>query len=86
MNAFFFAAIHHAFAATVLVCAVSSLVLLRRRLDARLAGQLQRIDMLNAVAATIVLLAGLARVMYFGKGADYYFHSLPFIKIGRAHV
>jgi putative membrane protein len=40
---------------------------------------LQHIDLVNGIAATVVLVIGLARLFYFGKGVDYYFHSLPFI-------
>jgi putative membrane protein len=41
--------------------------------------KLVRADMIVGLSAGAVLLAGLARVFHFEKGAGYYFHSWPFI-------
>ena len=78
MNAFF-AFLHHV-AAFALVAAIAvELVLIRDDLTARRARSLQVADAVVGSAAGIVLVAGLVRVIYFEKGAEYYLHSAPFI-------
>ena len=78
MNAFF-AFLHHV-AAFALVAAIAvELVLIRDDLTARRARSLQVADAVVGSAAGIVLVAGLLRVIYFEKGAEYYLHSAPFI-------
>lgn len=75
----FLSCAHLVFAVFVLAGPVVSLILLRQPLDARTAKRLQQVDLINGMAATLVLVIGLVRLFYFGKGAPYYFHSLPFI-------
>lgn len=75
----FFVFWHHLAALTVMVCALISLVQLRQPLDLNRARLLRGTDMVNGIAATLVLAVGLVRVFYFEKGAAYYFHSAPFI-------
>ncbi|MGQ0709944.1 MAG: DUF2214 family protein [Rhodoferax sp.] len=70
---------HLFFAALVLAGPITALVLLQRPLDATTATRLRQVDAINGVAATLVLLIGLVRLFYFGKGPDFYFHNLPFI-------
>ncbi len=70
---------HLVFAVLVLAGPVVSLILLRQPLDAKTANRLQQVDLINGMAATLVLVIGLMRLFCFGKGAPYYFHSLPFI-------
>jgi putative membrane protein len=54
-------------------------LLLRQSFDFVTARWLSRIDMINGIAATLVLAVGLIRVAYFEKGTDYYFQNGPFI-------
>ena len=75
----FAAFLHHVAAFTVFACAVGSLVLLQLKFDLKVAKKLQHTDIVNGIAATLVLLVGLIRVFYTGKGADYYFHNVPFL-------
>jgi putative membrane protein len=79
MTSAFSAFIHHVAAFTVFACAVLSLVLLQLKFDLRLAKQLQHTDMVNGIAATLVLLIGMFRIFYTEKGADFYFHNVPFL-------
>ena len=71
--------LHHVAAFTVFACAVLSYVLLQLNFDLRVAKQLQHTDMVNGIAATLVLLIGMIRIFYSEKGADYYFHNVPFL-------
>jgi putative membrane protein len=70
---------HLFFAVFVLAGPVFALILLRQPFDAHTAKRLQQVDLVNGIAAALVLAIGLMRLFYFGKGATYYFHSLPFI-------
>ncbi|PTQ71080.1 DUF2214 family protein [Pseudomonas sp. GV071] len=47
-------------------------------LDLARARSLVRIDMAYGIAAGLVLATGAARVMWFGKGLDYYLHNSVF--------
>jgi putative membrane protein len=75
LSAFF----HHVAAFTVFACAAVSFVLLQAKFDLDVAKKLQRTDMVNGIAATLVLLIGLVRVFYTEKSADFYFHNVPFL-------
>ena len=47
------------------------------------ARRLQIIDAIYGASAVLLLAVGLLRVFFFEKGADYYFHSAPFLaKLG----
>lgn len=70
---------HLFFATLALLGPVLSWVLLHRPLEVSNAIWLRRIDTANGLTATAVLLIGLVRLFYFGKGPDFYFHNLPFI-------
>ncbi|MDP3650756.1 MAG: DUF2214 family protein [Rhodoferax sp.] len=74
-----FATFHHLAVLTILGCALMSIVQLRKPLDLNTARLLRNTDMLNGIAATLVLLVGLVRVFYLEKGAAYYFHNGPFL-------
>lgn len=74
-----FAAFHHLAVFTLLGCTLTSIVQLRQPLDLPRARLLRTTDMLNGIAATLVLVVGLVRVVYLEKGADYYLHNAPFI-------
>ncbi|WJN58586.1 DUF2214 family protein [Pseudomonas sp. SO81] len=53
-------------------------VLFKAELDVATARKLLRIDMIYGASAGLVLLTGLARVIWFGKGLDYYLHNWVF--------
>src|SRR4051812_13669971 len=74
-----FAFLHH-LAAFMLVAAVAlEFVLLKGDLTLWSARRLQVADLVFGIAATILLLVGLARVFWFEKGAAYYFHNHAFL-------
>ena len=74
-----FAALHHAAVLTLLVCALVSIYQLRQPLTLPGASLLRKTDMLNGIAATLVLVVGLVRVFYLEKGSAYYFSNGPFL-------
>src|SRR5437667_12340364 len=78
-----FAFLHH-LAAFALVSAIAiEFVLLRGELTLWSARRLQVADVILGIAAGVLLIAGLARVFWFEKGAAYYFHSHAFLtKLG----
>jgi len=70
----------HFLAAFALVAALTlELVLLRLPLTVATGRRVLAADLVTGIAAVLVLAAGLLRVFYFEKGADYYSHSAPFI-------
>ena len=74
-----FAFLHH-LAAFALVSAIAiEFVLLRGELTLWSTRRLQVADMILGIAAGVLLIAGLARVFWFEKGAAYYFHSHAFL-------
>ena len=78
-----FAAVHHLAALTLLVCALLTIRQLRQPFTVPRARQLSKLDVVNGIAATLVLVVGLVRVFYFEKGPTYYFHNGPFLaKLG----
>ena len=74
-----FAVLHHVAVLTLLGCTLRSIVQLRQPFDLSAARRLRAMDMLNGMAATLILLVGLVRVLYLEKGAAYYFHNGPFL-------
>jgi putative membrane protein len=75
----FFAFLHH-IAAFALVSAISAeFLLIREELTLRGARKILFADMVVGIAAATVLVAGLLRVFFFEKGADYYAHNAFFI-------
>ncbi|WP_374665176.1 DUF2214 family protein [Ramlibacter sp.] len=78
-----FAALHHASILTMLACTLVTLHQLGQPITIRSARLLRRTDLLNGLAATLVLAAGLVRVFYLEKGPTYYFGNGPFlVKLG----
>lgn len=78
-----FATLHHAAVLTLLVCTLVSIYQLRQPLTVGGARLLRSTDMLNGIAATLVLVVGLVRVFYLEKGSAYYFGSGSFLaKLG----
>jgi putative membrane protein len=53
-------------------------ILFRADLDHATARRLLRIDLAYGVTAGLVLATGLARVVWFGKGLDFYLHNWVF--------
>ncbi|QTN30196.1 DUF2214 family protein [Rhodoferax sp. AJA081-3] len=78
-----FAALHHAAVLTLLVCTLVSIYQLRQPLTVGSARILRSSDMLNGIAATLVLVVGLVRIFYLERGWSYYFGNGPFLaKLG----
>ena len=63
----------------MLACALISITQFMCAFDLRRARVLRKLDTVNAIAATLVLLIGVIRIFYLEKGAAYYFHNGPFI-------
>ena len=74
-----FAFLHHVAAFTLVAALAVEFILLRGELTVTRARQVLAADMVVGASAGMVLVVGLARVFRFEKGADYYFHSIPFI-------
>jgi putative membrane protein len=74
-----FAFVHHAAAFALVSALVIELVLVRTELTSSTARILLKADMALGISAGILLAVGLARVVYFEKGAAYYFHNAAFI-------
>lgn len=71
--------LHHLAAFALVAVLTAELVLLRDELTPQAARRLRRFDAIYGATAGILLVVGLLRVVYFEKGAAYYFHSAPFI-------
>lgn len=74
-----FAFLHHLAAFTLVAAIALEFVLLRGELTLWSARRLQVADMVLGIAAGVLLVAGLARVFWFEKGAAYYFHNHAFL-------
>lgn len=71
--------LHHIAVVAVFVTLGVELVLLRFDLTPPVARTILRMDAAYGIAATLLIVVGLARVFYTEKGAAYYFHSGTFI-------
>ena len=58
---------------TAVLCA--ELAVYRQELAAPVARRLQRIDLMFGIAAAVVIVTGVARVVFGLKGADFYLHN-----------
>jgi len=74
-----FAFLHHAAAFLLVAVVMVELVLLRGELTVAAARTLLRMDSVYGLSAIVLLVVGFVRVFSTEKGADYYFHSGPFI-------
>ncbi len=74
-----FAALHHAAILMLLICTLVSIYQLRQPLTVPSARLLRSTDMLNGIAATLLLVVGLVRIFYLEKGAAYYFANSLFL-------
>jgi putative membrane protein len=74
-----FAFLHHAAAFLLVAVVMAELVLLRGELTVASARTLLRMDSVYGLSAVVLLIVGFVRVYATEKGADYYFHSGPFL-------
>lgn len=74
-----FAFLHHAAAFLLVAVVMVELVLLRGELTTSSARTLLRMDSVYGLSAVVLLIVGFVRVFSTEKGADYYFHSGPFL-------
>jgi putative membrane protein len=65
--------LHHLAAFTVVGALVAEVVLFKPPLTVTRAARLQRTDSVFGIAAGVLLVVGLLRVIYFEKGPGYYF-------------
>jgi putative membrane protein len=71
--------LHHLAAFTVVGALAAEVVLFKLPLTAVQARRVQRTDQVFGAAATVLLVVGLLRVVYFEKGAGYYFANAFFL-------
>ena len=71
--------LHHLAAFTVVAALAVEVALFKPPLSALQARRLQHTDLIFGVAATAVLVIGVLRVIYFEKGAAYYWHDSYFL-------
>jgi putative membrane protein len=71
--------LHHLAAFTVVAALVAEVVLFKPPLTAVQARRLQITDSVFGIAASVVLVVGLLRVLYFEKGGGYYFRDAFFL-------
>ena len=74
-----FAFLHHLAAFTLVPAIAIEFIVLRQELTLANARRLQVTDAVLGGAAGVLLVAGLARVFWFEKGAAYYFSSHAFL-------
>ena len=78
-----FAFLHHAAAFLLVAVVTLELVLMRGEITLATARTLLRMDAVYGMSAVVLLIVGFVRVFRTEKGADYYFHSGPFlVKLG----
>ena len=75
----FVAFLHFLAAFTLFAALAIELMLTRGTLDAFTARRLLVVDGVFGISAAVVLLAGIARVLWFAKGPAYYLHDIFFI-------
>ena len=71
--------VHHLAAFAIAATLVVELVMLRGELTVASARRLLNVDRFYGIAAVAIIVVGIARVIWFEKGATYYLHSAPFI-------
>jgi len=69
------ACLHHLLIFSVFAALLAEFLLLRPGIDAAALGRVARIDLLYGIQATLVLIVGLLRAIYAGKGWAYYSHN-----------
>jgi putative membrane protein len=77
------AALHHLAAFTVVAMLAVEVATFKPPFSVLQARRLQRVDLIFGASATLLLIVGLLRVMWFEKGPAYYWHDVYFlIKFG----
>ena len=71
--------LHHIAAFALVGALMAELALFGAALDLRQARRVQRVDLVYGMSAGVLVVVGLLRVLYFEKGASYYFHNAFFI-------
>jgi putative membrane protein len=71
--------LHHLSAFTVVGALVAEVALFKPPLTIAQARRLQRTDSIFGISAGVLLVVGLLRVIYFEKGAGYYFSDAFFL-------
>jgi putative membrane protein len=71
--------LHHLSAFTVVGALVAEVMLFKPPLSVAQARQLQHVDSVFGLSAGVLLVVGLLRVVYFEKGAGYYFSDAFFL-------
>ena len=71
--------LHHLAAFSLVGALVAEVVLFKLPLTVVQARRVQRADQLFGAAATVLLVIGLLRVVYFEKGAGFYFANIFFL-------
>lgn len=74
-----FAFLHHLMAFTLVAAIAVEFMLIRQPLTLSSARRVVATDAVLGVSATALLIVGLLRVLYFEKGATYYFHNHAFL-------
>ena len=74
-----FAFLHHLAAFALVAALVVEFVLIKGELTAISARKIQRTDLIFGVAAAVLLVVGLLRVVFYEKGVAYYLYSGAFI-------
>jgi putative membrane protein len=74
-----FAFLHHLAAFTLVGALAIEFMLIRQELTVPVARRLMIVDGVLGASAGVLLVAGLLRVFYFEKGADYYFSNHAFL-------
>ena len=74
-----FAFLHHVAVFTLVAALAAEFILLRDELTVTSARKIQIADIVFGTAAGVVLVVGFLRVLYFEKGAFYYFHAWTFM-------
>lgn len=72
------ASLHHIAAFTLVACLVFELLTFRQTLSAHETRGIQRIDLWYGVSAVVLLIAGILRVIYGGKGYAFYLGNTLF--------
>jgi putative membrane protein len=71
--------LHHLAAFVLFSALFMELVLVKGELTIWSARKILLYDLVYGIAAAVLVVVGLLRVVYFEKGAHYYLHSVPFI-------
>lgn len=71
--------LHHLAAFTLVGALVAELALIQDGLAPKTACTILLADLAYGISAGTILIVGLLRIIYFERGASYYFHSVPFM-------